>query len=150
MCRPLPNRIDPGYSAGHIFEYSPSGDALFRYYAELTTHQDVYVKCVYGDYNLLSPSQHDYMLDFLLKESGRSKITVLMITGNISGSQSILISMLGPNEKPLDKNCVEGMPGMWKTSLANTRNGVLSVSKGTVVQIIYNWPFQKEKLHLPS
>jgi len=150
ICRPNPTILtqqDIDYDKGDIFEYLQSGDndTSQSMFVELNNRQTWYINTVFADYsNHLPPDGYDMMLDNFIKESGRSKLHFYNTTVNDNTEETVMISLLLEDEKDPDgEEVTKVSTNVWKKTAPNTKNGVLGIEDGIVVQQIYEWPMEK-------
>ena len=142
FCRPTLHASGADKSSGLVYPYALDLTSVVRQFAELTVSQEEYVKCVFEDYEHITTTQYNSMLDHLLSASGHSRIKTLVITVGKHRKERTYVSIIGPNEVPEGCARVTGVDNVWEKTMLDSRQGVLSIDQGTVVQQIYQWPFQ--------
>ena len=74
------------------------------------------------------------MLDYLLKQAGRTKIIMIRLTVNETTKVMTMISLSRDDEIPRGNDIERLKSTIRQTTLPHTENGILGVEHGMVVQ----------------
>ena len=137
FCRPTVHASGTDKTSGLVFLFALDLTSAVRQFAELTVSEEEYVKCVFEDYQHVTTTQYNSMLDHLLSASGRNIIKMVVITVGKHRKERTYVSIIGTNEVPEGCERVTGVDNVWEKTMLDNRYGVLSIDEGTVVQQIY-------------
>ena len=100
----------------------------------------------------LSTEEHNALLFTLMRQSGKSPISLLKLSPNHwNATDCFIISILPENVGlPVGPNVVSLTPTISKVTLPNNLGGAFDVEHGVPVQYVYSWPFERvvKKVHL--
>ncbi len=147
ICRPRSSLAGvENYSTGCLMEYRGMDNCSLLLFVELTMPQSAYVDSIAKDemYKHLSPKHYNAMLDHCLNQSRRSKIVIQRITVNGNTLEQTMICILLDNEpNPSGHGVCKLSSHVWTKTLEKTPNGVLDVTEGLAIQLLYQWPLEK-------
>ncbi len=99
---------------------------------------------IYQQHTHLSTTEHNALLNSLLKKSGRSKMACFIVTPGDSNTEQVAIVLLPQgSDFPSDNSITKLSSRVSKTTASGLKDGAIEIDYGFPIQWIYSWPFEK-------